>query len=304
MGGLAVIGALAFTRQLPPRNSDAALQAIVSAGTDWGYPEGLRSVTVNKQPIYRLGSGPNQVLLLGDSHVEQYAPRAVELSRTAPDKLNSLYFATRGACPPIPNLLEDRDPVCGERFDAMLQFALSPQINTVVIGGCWACYFDIGPQPPPADAPAPDHYYLREGAARHMLRGGDGLDKSFDALQKMLTALKAAGKTVYLVLNLPVGPNFEPKALISGSRLGVMRAERVSPKTGLTSSQRALHERLTQVAASSGAIVIDPLAALCGPDGQCIRSDADGVPIYKDATHLRATYVKRFATFLDPALTR
>ncbi|RZL67595.1 MAG: acyltransferase, partial [Variovorax sp.] len=172
MAGLALIGALAFLRHLPPRNSDPALQAIASAGSDWGYPEGLRSVEVSGQPIYRLGSGPRQVLLLGDSHVEQYAPRAVELSRTQPGRLDSLFFATRGACPPIPNLLEDRDPVCGERFDSMLRFALSPQIDTVVIGGCWACYFDIGPQPPPADAPpAPDHYYLRENGVRHMVRG-------------------------------------------------------------------------------------------------------------------------------------
>ncbi|RYF45064.1 MAG: acyltransferase [Comamonadaceae bacterium] len=303
MAGLALLGALAFMRQLPPRNSALTLQAIVSAGTDWAYPDGLKPVTVNGQSILQLGTGSKQVLLLGDSHVEQFAPRAVELSRTQPERLNSLYFATRGACPPIPGLLEDRDPVCGERFNQMLRFALSPQIDTVVIGGCWACYFDVGPQPPPAGAPpAPDHYYLLENGVRHMLRGGDGLDRSFEALGKMLKSLKAAGKTVYLILNVPVGENFEPKSLIAGSRLSEMNADRTSATSGLTASQKALHDRLEGVAKDSGAIVLDPLATLCNPAGQCLRSEANGVPIYKDLTHLRASYVRRSATFLDPAL--
>lgn len=303
MVALALVGAVAFFKLLPPRNSDPALQAIVSAGADWGYPGDMRTMALEGQDIYRLGHGKERVLLLGDSHVEQYAPRAMELARTEPDRLHSLFFATRGACPPIPNLVEDRDPGCAERVDIMLRFARSPQIDTVILGGCWACYFDVGPQPPPPGAPPPaDHYYLREGGVRHMLRGGDGVERAYEALAATIRSLKAAGKKVYLVLNVPVGPGFEPKTMITGSRLKEISASRAGPTAPLTASQEAIHDRLQRIATDNGAVVIDPMATLCQADGQCTRSDAQHVPIYKDASHLRATYVRRFASFIDGAI--
>ena len=137
-----------------------------------------------------------------------------------------------------------------------------------------------------------------------MLRGGDGVERSFNSLELFLKSLKSAGKKVYLVLNIPVGDGFEPKSMISGSRLGTLTAPRVDPRVMLTASQKRIHDRLQQIAVSSGAIVIDPMATLCNADGQCLRTDADGIPIYKDATHLRAAYVRRFASFVDPAITQ
>ena len=301
---LTVVGALAFARQLPPRNNDPSLQGPMSASGDWAFPEGLRPAKIAGHSIYRIGDGAGRVLLLGDSHVEQFGPRAVELARAHPDALGTLYFATRGACPPVPNLFEDRDPVCNERLDAMLRFAIGPEIDTVVVGGCWTCYFDVGEGPVPADAPtAPDHYYYREGGVRHPLRGGDGVQRSLSSLESLLKSLRAAGKRVYLLLSIPVGEQFAPLSRISGSRLGTMSVVQVSPTAPLPASQQRLHDRLRQVAANSGAATIDPVASLCAPDGQCLRSDADGMPIYiKDGVHLTARYVRESALFLDPAL--
>ncbi len=304
MAVLTVVGALAFARQLPPRNNDPSLQGPMSASGDWAFPEGLRPAKIKGHSIYQIGEGKDRVLLLGDSHVEQFAPRAVELARARPDALGTLYFATRGACPPVPNLYEDRDPVCSERLDAMLRFAMGPEVDTVVIGGCWTCYFDVGEGPAAPDAPtAPDHYYYREGNVRHPLRGGDGVRRSLSSLESLIKSLRAAGKKVYLLLSIPVGDQFAPLARISGSRLGTMTAVQVGPTAPLPPSQQRLHDRLRQVAANSGAATIDPVANLCTPDGQCLRSDPGGMPIYiKDGTHLTARYVRQAAVFLDPAL--
>jgi peptidoglycan/LPS O-acetylase OafA/YrhL len=304
MVALAVAGAAIYARFIPARHSDPTLQAIASASTDWGYPGAMRLVKRGNEEIYKIGDGRNRVLLLGDSHIEQFGPRAIQLARTAPDRLSTLYFATRGACPPIPHLYEDRDPGCAERREHMETFARSPEIDTVVLGGCWACYFDVGDKPPSPSAPAPDHYYIREGATRHMLRGGDGVERSFASLETFLKSLKLAGKKVYLVLNIPVGEGFEPKSMISGSRLGTLTVPRVDPRVTLTASQKHIHDRLQQIAVASGAIVIDPMSTLCDADGACLRTDAQGVPIYKDATHLRSSYVKRFASFIDPAIVQ
>ncbi|MEJ8847100.1 acyltransferase family protein [Variovorax rhizosphaerae] len=302
---LAAVGATAYARLLPPRNSNAALQAIASVGSDWGYPGDMKLVEIEGQKVYRVGEGKPRVLLLGDSHVEQYGPRAIELARAEPERVGSLYFATRGSCPPIPELIKDSDPACPALRQSLLPFAMGPQIDTVVLGGCWACYFDVGPQPTSAGAtPGPDAYYLRQGNVRHLLRGGDGVEHSYEALAALIRRLKAAGKNVVLVLNIPVGGEFEPKNLITGSRLGTMTARPSTPTAAVTASQQAIHDRLLGIAQQTGATIVDPMAALCTPQGQCLRSDAQGVPIYKDISHLRATYVKQFATFLDPAITQ
>lgn len=309
MAVLALIGAAATTRLLLPRNDAPGLQVIASAGSDWAYPDGMQPVQVNGQTLYRIGDGPGKVLLVGDSHVEQYGPRAVELAKERPDDVRPLVFATRGACPPISNVLEDRDPICGERFDAVRRYALSPEVSSVVVGGCWTCYFDIGDAPaqPQASAPPPPdrYYYLdRRTGTRHYLRGGDGVERAFEALAAELRAFKAAGKTTYLLLNMPVGADFEPRSRLTGDRLGVMHAVPVTPLVAMTPSQAALHERLRRLAVDNGAIPIDPEPTLCQADRQCRRADAKGEPIYKDGVHLRARFVRSAASYLDPALLK
>ncbi|HZF85853.1 MAG TPA: acyltransferase family protein [Burkholderiaceae bacterium] len=309
MAVLALIGAAAATRLLLPRNDAPGLQVIASAGSDWAYPDGMQPVQVNGQTLYRIGDGPGKVLLVGDSHVEQYGPRAVELAKERPDDVRPLVFATRGACPPISNVLEDRDPICGERFDAVRRYALSPEVSSVVVGGCWTCYFDIGDAPaqPQASAPPPPdrYYYLdRRTGTRHYLRGGDGVERAFEALAAELRAFKAAGKTTYLLLNIPVGADFEPRSRLTGDRLGVMHAVPVTPLVAMTPSQAALHERLRRLAVDNGAIPIDPEPTLCQSDRQCRRADAKGEPIYKDGVHLRARFVRSAASYLDPALLK
>lgn len=307
MGMIALMGALAWSRVLQPRHNDPSLQAIVAASSDWAYPDGMHATQINGQTVYRVGEGRSRVLLVGDSHVEQYGPRAVELARTRPEAVGTLTFATRGACPPIPRVLEDRDPICGERFDAMLRYALSPQVDRVVVGGCWTCYFDIGDaaSPPAASAPPPPdrYYYLDEQGVRHYLRGGDGVERALQSLATMLKTLQAAGKKTYVLLNIPVGPDFEPRSRLSGSRLGAMHAAPVTPRAPMSPSQRSLHDRLRRIAQDNGATVLDPLPTLCTGPNACVRAAGEeGNPVYKDAVHLRAEYVRKAATYLDPAL--
>ncbi|MDA7417780.1 acyltransferase family protein [Xenophilus arseniciresistens] len=305
MGVLALLGALIWAQKLPSRIDDAGVQRLVAAGSDWTFPDGMRPLEFNGQVFQTVGEGAQTVLLMGDSHVEQQAPRATELARVQGDRLNRLVFATRGACPPIPNLNEDRDPACGERMNVALRFALTPEVNTVVVGGCWSCYFDIGDVanvPGVNSSPAPDRYYYLENGQRHYLRGGDGVQKSLDALAVLLRTLKAAGKTTYLLLNMPVGDPFAPRTRLVGERWGQMSAQPVSTHAPLPASQEALHARLARIAQDSGAQIIDPLPALCTPEGQCLRAGADGTPIYKDTSHLRASYVREAAVYMDAVL--
>ncbi|GAA4337720.1 hypothetical protein GCM10023165_15920 [Variovorax defluvii] len=304
MVALSVAGLVLYGRVLPPRNNDPAVQSIVAANADWAYPDGMKEVKERGELIYRIGNGKERVLLLGDSHVEQFAPRAVELDGTEPDRLKTLYFGTRGACPPVPQLFEDRDPLCGPRRDELLKFAFSSDIDTVILGGCWTCYFDVGEAMPGASAPPPpDRYYFLDVQGRHYLRGGDGVARSLVSLETLIKLLRAANKKVYLILNPPLSAEFEPRLLIHGSRLGKMSASSLPSSAPFPPAQKALQERLRKLAEGAGAIVLDPAPAVCVSDQQCMRSGTGGDPIYKDGAHLRAGFVRHAATFLDPAIT-
>ncbi|CAA2108108.1 acyltransferase family protein [Variovorax paradoxus] len=290
---LALAGVLVCLGTPLPRNDSQALQAVADATREDNYYDGFEEAALGGQFVYRAGSGKHNVLLIGDSHVEQYAPRALELIRAQPAKARTAYFATKGSCPPIPGLFSSADTSCDERRAAVLDLALKPEVDTVVIGACWSCYFTgAGPTV---------NYFLDDRKGVHPFIGGDGIDLSLKSLGEVLRRL-SAHKKVYLVLGNPVGMAFDPLQQIEGSRLGGMTAASGQLKAPMPEDQAQFNARLQQVAEASGAAVIAPSASLCA-DGQCIRSmPDDGSPAYKDIGHLRPRYARSFASYMDPAL--
>ena len=290
---LALAGVLVFLGTPMPRHDSPALQAVADATREDNYYDGFEEAALGNQFVYRAGNGKHNVLLIGDSHVEQYAPRALELVRTQPDRARTIYFATKGSCPPVPGLFSGPDTGCDERRTAVLDLALKPEIDSVVLGACWSCYFTgAGPTV---------NYFVDDRKAVHPFIGGDGIDQSLKSLGEVLKRL-SAHKPVYLVLGNPVGMDFDPLRQIEGSRLGRMTAESGQLKAPMPQDQAQFNARLKQVAQANGAKVIEPFASLCA-DGECIRSmPDDGSPAYKDIGHLRPRYARSFATYVDPAL--
>ena len=290
---LALTGVIVFLGTPTPRHDSPALQAVADATREDNYYDGFEEAALGDQFVYRAGSGKRNVLLIGDSHVEQYAPRALELVRTQPDKARTIYFATKGSCPPVPGLFSGLDTGCDERRTAVLELALKPEIDSVVLGACWSCYFTgAGPTV---------NYFVDDRKAVHPFIGGDGIEQSLRSLGEVLKRLSAV-KPVYLVLGNPVGMDFDPLRQIEGSRLGLMTAESGQLRAPMPQDQAQFNARLKQVAEANGARVIEPFVSLCA-GGECIRSmPDDGSPAYKDIGHLRPRYARSFATYIDPAL--
>ncbi|MDM0060498.1 acyltransferase family protein [Variovorax sp. J22G21] len=298
-----LLGLLAFTGHLKGRHSDPYFDKTAAAARDWSYPEGLDYRNVYGELVYRLGEeGRRKVLMFGDSHIEQYSPRALELSKTAPDRLQDIYFATWGSCPPIPNVIDGQNSVCAKRRDEIMKFALSNEVDTVVFGACWNCIFITAPVSPGVPNEGADRFYYVDGKTEHRFFGGDGVDYALRMLEFTMKNL-ATHKKVYLVLDNPVGDNFGPEYLIKGSRLGNLRVDRMSPTAAWPPEQKALHQRMRELAERAGATVIDPVPALCDKNDQCTRAMPDGTPIYKDSGHLRSDWTRRSASYLDAALT-
>nr|WP_322745850.1 SGNH hydrolase domain-containing protein [Variovorax paradoxus] len=199
----------------------------------------------------------------------------------------------QGSCPPVPGLFSGADTACDARRAAVLDLALQPEIDSVVLGACWSCYFTgVGPAV---------NYFVDDKKVVHPFQNGDGVDLALQSLGEVLRRLSAAHKKVYLVLGNPVGMDFDPLKQIEGSRLGGMRVSEQG-KAPLPEDQAQFNARLKQVAEANGAQVIAPFASLC-TDGQCLRSmPDDGSPAYKDIGHLRPRYARSFATYMDPAL--
>ncbi|MFH0130431.1 acyltransferase family protein [Variovorax sp. VaC1] len=284
MAGLVVLAGA------PARNDSALLQKVVDAGSDRDYYEGFKLVNLDGFPIRRFGEGARKVLLIGDSHVMQYAPRAAELARSSPGQMATVDFATFFACPPIRGVLGRGIPECGEGLDKVLQHALDPKFDAVVIGGCWNCYFTGN---------LPVTYEFRTGGVAYPLNnGGPGIPRSLDALEAVLKGLAGRGKKVYLLLDNPTGTQFAPDSLIEGSRLGKPAVTDVRT-AALPPDQASLDLQLRRIAASSGVEIVDATSHLC-QDGQCLRAMPDKTPVYADDNHLRATYTRHSANYLDP----
>nr|WP_322745851.1 acyltransferase family protein [Variovorax paradoxus] len=282
----AAAGVAIFLGVPEPRNNSARLQVVANATLDGDY-EGFKLDQIGEQLVYKVGSGPKRVLFLGDSHVQQYAPRVMELARTLsmPDK--SAWFVTQGACPAVPGVHADKNIGCAERRDAMLAYAMGPEVDSVVIGGCWNCYF-IGQG-------ALDYYFRDADNKRHPFQNGDGIERSLASMEFTLREL-ARHKKVYLLLDNPGGPEFTPKRLIEGSRLTHMEAMSSTPTAPLPADQKQLNDRLRAIAQASGAEPIDAMSVLCKND-QCLRTLPDGAPAYTRTltTCVRATPGKRRA---------
>lgn len=276
MGVLALIGASAATGSLPSRQRAAGLDRIVRAATDWQFPSPqLRMSLYEGRRIYEQSTPHRETtLFIGDSNVEQYAPRITALLSENPNQYRSVVFATRGGCLPVPTWNPD-SLSCPDRLASVLRYARDPRVDTVVVGAYWLA--------------------LPEGQVR---------DEAMVSLGRVIADLSRT-KRVFLLLNIPAGPEFDPRSMFTGSRLRTL-APKQSPDqlslAGFLRTYQPLRAALIAIASANGAKVIDPLPWLC-KDGTCPVLSDDGQPLYMDEHHMRPFHVVRSTGYVDETVT-
>lgn len=269
---------------------------IANAKGEWHYPGSMSPYVVDgvvgKFLIHNTGTR-EATLFIGDSNMEQYYPR---LDKLANDKksINSLIFSTVPGCLPIPNSSYPSDfnyTDCRVLMKNSMELALhESRIKKVVIGSQWNAYFSA--EEGLRCCALQGDYYV----------GSESYKKALVDLGLYLHKLKNAGKKVYIVLNIPKGNEIHPRFLASRSfknfpdvittREGGISLKVLREKYGEISSD------LSKIAEMNGATVIDPLDYLC-KDLFCPAIYGDGEPMYKDASHLRAAYVRDNVSFID-----
>jgi peptidoglycan/LPS O-acetylase OafA/YrhL len=299
LAGFALVGAAAAAVWFPGRLTGAPFAAWDAAAGDWYYPP---ESNVDRQ--HRFGSvvvtshRNLKAVFIGDSHIEQYWPRAKLVIDAQPDSARSAIFATNRGCPPLPGINSTwRGKDCSGFFEHAMTLALLPEVDTVVFGAFWENYF-IGE-------------YSEDESSR-LLAGpplelnSAGTLAAFEQFRSTVATLVSGGRRVFIVLSNPTSALFVP-VLPTEARLSLHPPRSLAgngPSVDANSFESfvaPLTERLRNIAAQTGAMVVDPRVTLC--DGLiCPSSGADGLPLYVDSNHLRGSFARAQASFLDEML--
>ena len=264
MSAMLALGVFAFqARLLPESAANPQLAEISRASGDWGY---------GKETAIR-GDSPRTVLFFGDSHMEHYLPRIQRLMQAPRAPVRTVLFKTEGGCAPVPGL-ERRSQRCARFVDDGFAAAMAPEVDTVVIAASWVGFVS-----------RPDYYRAGDESQAPIDPGAAWVLKGFE---ERLARLSAAGKRVVLVLSSPRGAAFDPKAAIDREWTHLRIS---SPFKPAERTHFPIDARLREIAARTGVTTVDPADWLCSASS-CPTADAQGRPLYKDESHLRASFAR------------
>jgi peptidoglycan/LPS O-acetylase OafA/YrhL len=291
MGG---VGLLAWQQTVLKTTSATALQRVEQAVKDTNSFVGLTEFHPERFIFAKHtgGEGP-QTLFVGDSHIQHLIPRVHRLLQQSGPADRGAIFLARGATPPLPGTLfkGERLVTIGspEKFYAELEEILrgDARIDRVVLGARWGMYFGFFAQD-----------YLAGGEP---FASETGKDLAFQALADLLARV-GKGKKTFLLLGCPSSHLLHPKdsrvkRTFTGCRLGSRKVFTVEQHLA---EEGWLRTRLQQTAHLSGTMLLDPLPVLTG-DGLCLFENEQG-PIRYDESHLRPSFSRDHATFIDPAV--
>jgi peptidoglycan/LPS O-acetylase OafA/YrhL len=233
-----------------------------------------------------------ETLLVGDSTMQQYIPRVrklVDRRMIDPDR-NRIVFKSHGGCPPIPDIARDQNPACGPFVDKVLAMMDGDAVKTVALTAWWTTEFTIS------------EYYLRSDPSKVLLRDSEAVqDRALGNFGALISHLVGAGKRVFVILETPSSRVYDPMTMMpTGWRrlLARPKSPESPTRTQMENFVGKIGDKIRRVAETAGARVIKPLDYLCDSEF-CPIADKDGRLMYFDYGHLRASYVRDHATYID-----
>jgi hypothetical protein len=263
-----------------PRMRDEAVSRMLAASNDWEYPGKSEKIAAgNLRRVFLYKSNlPTRTLFIGDSHVEQYLPRATHVIDENPDRANSAVFAGNqdNDCGPWERIFTRDENYCYGAFKDLRTIALADTTEAVVLA-------------------------YRGSRTVMLMQSAEGRAN----LARFIRLLVGNGKRVYLMLMNPEGDELDPRQLLVGSRLSKLEPK---PRDQVAFDLNAFRVRygkiqddLRTIAAANGATAVDPFETFCS-GGTCPVLDAAGDALYVDSNHPRNSYVRASASFIDATL--
>jgi peptidoglycan/LPS O-acetylase OafA/YrhL len=279
----------------------ASLAMAAAAGTDQSHSDrfrpnyGLDKVCEQSEDFHPLpecrSSDTPDVLVWGDSFAAAIAPAVANSAQ--------IVQATRSSCGPFlgaavvrPDHPSDWSAGCISFNDSVLAFLRDhPELKTVVLS-------------------TPLHYMLRPGSKAYE-RDADGRLEMVDtgdtlalrSLRRTVNAVRAAGRRVVLVAPPPAA-QFNVGLCLErmGADLPVLGVRDCTISTQDWHRSRAeVNTFLASVPQQIGLPVVDLAKFMC--DSIVCNTSLDGVPLYRDATHLSVDGALHLAQTLSPFQT-
>ena len=276
LAAIALVGLAIWGRLLPGR-LDAVSQDILEARLDYHYPGD--GVVGDK--------GEGTILFFGDSYIQQYYPRIELLSHSGAWAEKTLLFKTAGGCAPYIGLERLSQP-CNAWAQEGYELAEQGDVEAIVLGACWTNSLNRG-----------DYYRMGDSSRTVLDLRAPENDWVFKQIEDSVRSWLERNKRVYIILSNPDGPAADPGSKIPSRLAWDARVEGQMLSLDEHLKKNAfVHDRLRQIAESTGATVIDPALALC--DGDICKTEmTSGAPMYCDDGHLRGSFVRDKVLYLD-----
>lgn len=289
------LGYLAGNSRIPARLDTPRVDRLIVAANENWLPGGSGNTwTPTANGLITLGTGERHVLFLGDHNMQQYFPRISRYLADHPSSVHSATFAASEACAPgVIDIMADKFSkrfvsACKENIRRAIAYAGDPNVDTVVIAACWYYYMAAYADLDHFGEPAP----LKGSAFR-----------VFGELTEMIRRFVGEGKKVYVVLDIPIGPHFDPHLIVQRrvQAPGFILHLGARDRSEIDRALQPISNRLSDVARVTGAHIIDPMEYLCDRQVCPVVSDS-GEPIYRDMWNLRPSYVATSAQFMDEVM--
>jgi len=288
------IATLVWTGILKPKSSGHGFEENVQASRENNYFDGYKSTPAPfNYTRYEYGNPRHRTLFIGDSHMEQCAPRIRKLIDEGLSGDRGALFLTRDATIPIYNISYKEYGKTGfskKLFDSILD----ETVDQVVIDANWCFYFN----------------WIGSSCFSHgfPMNSISGIEFALYDMGSFFTNLKQRKKKAYLILTTPVCNDLDPKIMINRSFSGGMQNQHktlylddfLDIKGFMPFSQRKLMARIKSTGISNGAVVIDPMIVLA-PKKTLLKLNGKK-PINHDPSHLTSSFVREHAVYLDKCL--
>jgi hypothetical protein len=275
---LGVIGLAILNGNVLSRLRNEHITQILAAGYDWEYPPvASENHSLGGVRFFRESSKLNSyTLYIGDSNMEQYAPRIDYAIKNSPAQMRgAIMLGNQEQCDLLADIISAADQ-CPTAMRQQLAAWLSQEsVGAVAIAAYWQNYKEI-------------------------LENPENQERFVQFLQSIQQS-----KSTYLILNVPQGEELAPASMFAGSRLNKITSKPIAEIRfdfeRFEERYKDVNKMLSEIASRSGVVLIDPVYYLC-PNRQCPVVDETGRPLYRDAGHLTRSYAIKAATFMDATL--
>lgn len=269
-----------YLNGLPNRFEGAAY--IAECDRDFSYPKKLVEIEYDGLKLYSTLKGIPQILVIGDSHAEQYSDR---IQRISEEKGIPVVFVTHGGCPLTLNLAnEGRGDYLGDCRDlfktALHKLMKDPNIRKVVLANQWGNYAVQGKK------------YLCEQLEDRCLPLEQGGFKA--GLTELVNYIQKYNKKIYALQDVPWDvSSYDPRRRVprfdaKDYKKYLVNVSFPEDKDWMTGND-LVKDVLKNV---KNSVVINPVPYVC-PNNLC---NLEG---YKDNNHLRSSWIKDHAVWID-----